>query len=186
MGLNLVLLDRDGVLNEDRGKYVRTPDGLVMIPGSAEAVARLNARGVKVAVVTNQGGVGRGLMTDATLGEIHDWLRQELAAADAWLDAIYFCSDHPDHPTERRKPAPGMLLEALAEFGADPATTPMIGDTLRDMQAGQALGCPRFLVRTGRGEETLGNGLTPEVEPVSIHHDLAAVVDILLDGDGGR
>ncbi len=186
MGLKLVLLDRDGVLNEDDKDYVRTPDGLVMIPGSAAAVGRLNAAGVKVAVVTNQGGMGRGLMTEAALGEIHDRLRRELAAADAWLDAIYFCPDQPDRPTERRKPAPGMLLEALAEFGADPATTPMIGDALRDMQAGRALGCPRFLVRTGQGEATLSNGLTAEVEPVSIHDDLASVVDTLLDRNGGR
>ena len=78
------------------------------------------------------------------------------------------------------------LLEALAEFGADPATTPMIGDALRDMQAGRALGCPRFLVRTGQGEATLSNGLTAEVEPVSIHDDLASVVDTLLDRNGGR
>lgn len=176
----MVLLDRDGVLNEDRPDYVRTPDQLVLIDGSAQAVARLNRSGVKVVVVTNQGGVGREVMDLAMLEAVHTRLREELAYFNAHLDDILFCADHPEHPTDRRKPAPGMIREALVKHGGEAAMTPMVGDSLRDMEAAAAMGCPRHLVRTGHGIDTLMVGFPQSVEPVRVHDDLDAVVEELL------
>lgn len=177
----LVLLDRDGVLNIDRQTGVRHPDELEMVPGAAAAVARLNAAGIAVAVVTNQSVLGRHVIDAAMLERIHAKLRVELAAAGAHLDAMHVCPDAPDAPTDRRKPAPGMLLEALAEFGAAPADTPMIGDALRDLQAAAAAGCPRILVRTGKGRETVAAGLPDSLQPVTVRDDLADAVAALLD-----
>lgn len=177
----LVLIDRDGVLNVDRPDSVRHPDDLEMIPGAAEAVARLNKAGVTTALVTNQAVVGRGEVTLAMLDHIHAKMRVLLCQAGAHLDAEFVCTDAVASP--RRKPAPGMLLEALARFGAVAAETPMIGDALRDLEAAAAAGCPRVLVLTGKGAET-ARELPAHVRPVAVHADLAAAVDALLEGAG--
>ena len=181
----LVLLDRDGVLNRDRPDYVKTPDELVMIEGSAAAVARLNRAGHRVAAVTNQSAVGRGLIDAAMLGRIHDRLRSHLAAAGAHLDALIECTDPPWAPSERRKPEPGMLREALARFGAAAAETPMIGDSLRDLEAAAAAGCRRYLVRTGNVRKTEGR-VPRDLEPVRVFDDLGDTVDHLLSPDTWR
>lgn len=178
--MRLVLLDRDGVLNEDRPQSVRLPGELVLLPRAAEAVARLNAAGIKVAVLTNQSVVGRGIIDAAMLDRIHDRLRDELARAGARLDAIFVATDAPDAPTARRKPGGAMLREALDRFGASAAETPMIGDDLRDLEAAAAVGCRRILVRTGKGRATQAAGLPPHVLPVAIHEDLWSAVDALL------
>lgn len=178
--MRLVLLDRDGVLNEETPNYVKHPGELKLIPGAARAVARLNNAGITVAVCTNQSCVGRGIIDDAMLERIHQTLRQELARDGARLDLILACTDHPDRATRRRKPGPGMLEEALRRYGANPAETPMIGDNLRDLEAAAAAGCPRHLVRTGHGAKVQAKGLPPEVLPVRVHDDLAAAIATLL------
>jgi D-glycero-D-manno-heptose 1,7-bisphosphate phosphatase len=180
--MKLALLDRDGVLNVDRPDSVRSANELVLLPGAASAVARLNEAGWRVVVVTNQSVVGRGLITAAELALLHGELERALAESGARLDAIYVCPDPPNSPTPRRKPAPGMLLEALDRFGATPETTPMIGDSLRDMEAAAQAGCRRVLVRTGKGRATEAAGLPDDVQPVLIVDDLAAAVDCLLAG----
>lgn len=179
--MEMVLLDRDGVLSEDRADSVKHPDELVLLPGAAEAVARLNRAGVRAVVVTNQSVVGRGLIDERMLERIHDKLHAELARAGAHLDAVIVCPDHPDRPTVRRKPGPGMLREALARFRAAPAEAPMVGDSLADLEAAAALGCPRVLVRTGKGAATEAKGLPAHVRPVSVYDDLARAVDALLE-----
>ena len=131
--MRLVLLDRDGVLNEDRPQSVRTPGDLVLLPRAAEAVARLNRAGIRVVVVTNQSIVGRGIIDGAMLDRIHDRLRDELARAGARLDAILVAPDAPDAATARRKPGDAMLREAMDRFGAIGGETAMIGDALRDL-----------------------------------------------------
>jgi D-glycero-D-manno-heptose 1,7-bisphosphate phosphatase len=177
-----VLLDRDGTLNEDRPESVRNPDELVMLPGAAAAVARLTKAGVATVVVTNQANIGRGVIDEGMLKRIHDKLRREIAAAGGRLDAILFCPDHPERATERRKPGPGMLREALDRFEIEPADALMIGDSLKDLEAGASLGCPRALVRTGKGRATEREGIPPRVRPVAVYDDLAAAVATLLDG----
>jgi len=175
----LALLDRDGVLNVDRPDSVRHPDELEMIAGAARALARLNRAGWRTALVSNQSVVGRGVIDEAMLARIQDKLRAELEREGAHLDAMFVCTDAPGTPSARRKPAPGMLLEALARFGADPASTPMIGDDLRDLHAARQAGCARVLVLTGKGATTL-RGLTPELDPVVVHPDLAGAIEALL------
>lgn len=178
----LVLLDRDGVLNADRPDYVKTPGELALLPGAAEAVAALNAAGHRVCVVTNQSAVGRGIVSAAMLEAIHDALRAELARAGARLDALIACTDPPWAATDRRKPGPGMLREAMQRFRTPPADTIMIGDDLRDLQAAAAAGCARILVRTGKGARVQAAGLPATVLPVSVYDDLRAAAASLRTG----
>lgn len=176
----LVLLDRDGVINEDLPHSVRSVGELRLIPGAAHAMARLNAAGIKVAIVTNQSVVGRGIISAAELDAIHAHLHNMLAAQNAHWDALYVCTDHPDRATNRRKPGDGMLREALSDCGAIAADTPFIGDALRDMQAAARAGCPRWLVRTGKGQATLDAGLPEALQPVILCADLAEAVERIL------
>jgi len=176
----LVLLDRDGVLNEDRADYVKHPGELVMVPRAAEAVARLNAAGVKTAVVTNQSGVGRGVFPASMLARIHERLIQELAAKGARLDLILSCEEPPWSDHERRKPRPGMLLEAMRHFRVSSAETVMIGDQLRDLRAAHSAGAARILVRSGKGALLQAQGLPEDVLPVAVHDDLYSATDALL------
>lgn len=178
----LVLLDRDGVLNRDRADFVKSPDELVLIPGAAAAIARLNRAGVAAVVVSNQSAVGRGIIDDAMLACIHDKLAAELAAAGAALDSIIVCTDAPEKASERRKPGAGMLREAMEKFYADPARTVVVGDALRDLEAAAAAGCPRVLVRTGKGAATEQAGIPSRLQPVAVYDDLARAVDALLSG----
>jgi len=181
MTLKLVLLDRDGVLNRDiDGDYVKSPAELVMLDGVGDAVARLNARGLIVAVCTNQACVGRGIIDEAMLERIHDSLRDHLARAGARIDAIFFAPDPPWAVTERRKPGPGMLREAMSRFRAAPSETVFIGDNVIDLQAGLAAGVQRILVRTGKGKAMLAKGLPAEVLPVTVVENLTEAVDRLL------
>ncbi|WP_119418321.1 D-glycero-alpha-D-manno-heptose-1,7-bisphosphate 7-phosphatase [Desertibaculum subflavum] len=176
----LVLLDRDGVLNENRDDYVKSPGELVMLPGAAQAVARLNGAGHHVAICTNQSAVGRGIVQPAMLERIHETLREHLARAGARIDLLLACTDPPWAASDRRKPGPGMLQEAMRQFRVGPHDTVMIGDDLVDLQAAMRAGIRRILVRTGKGRKTQAAGIPAEVLPVAVHDDLAAAVASLL------
>lgn len=176
----LALLDRDGVINVDRQDSVKSLDELALIAGSAAAIARLNAADIKVAVVTNQSVVGRGVIPMRQLEAIHQRLAEMLARDGARIDALFVCTDPPGAPSQRRKPRPGMLIEAMQRFRAQPERTPMIGDDLRDLEAAHAAGCPRVLVRTGKGAATQAAGIPAALLPVAVHADLAAAVDAFL------
>ncbi len=176
----LVILDRDGVLNRDLPQGVLARTDLMILPGAPEAVARLNRAGYLVAVASNQSAVGKGLLGLGELEAINVDLEAALARAGGHLDALVVCTDAPEAPTRRRKPGPGMIEEILHRFEAAPAETPVIGDALRDLQAAAAVGCPRMLVRTGKGRATEMSGLPAEVLPVTVHDDLAAAVEALL------
>jgi len=179
----LVLLDRDGVLNEDRADHVKTPDELRMIPRAAQAVARLNAAGHKVALVSNQSGLGQGLYTPDMFARIQEKLEAELRAARGHLDATFICPDAPWAAGPRRKPEPGMLREAMSQFRSSPGNTVMIGDALRDLEAAVKVGARRILVRTGKGKATQAKGLPPHVLPVEVRDDLWDAVNSLLGTD---
>jgi D-glycero-D-manno-heptose 1,7-bisphosphate phosphatase len=176
--MKLILLDRDGVLNEDRPDYVKNPGEFVMLPGTARAIGRLTQAGYTLAICTNQAVIGKGIIDEAMLARIHDKLRGELAREGGRIDAIFHCPDPVASP--RRKPEPGMLKEALRRFDADAAATPFIGDNLRDLQAATKAGCPRHLVRTGHGAKIQAVGIPADVLPVRVHEDLAAAVEALL------
>ena len=179
----LVLLDRDGVLNVNREDYVKHPGELVLLPGAAAAVARLNQAGHRAVVCSNQSAVGRGIIDLAMLERIHAKLRDELAREGARLDDLLVAPDAPNQASDRRKPGPGMLREAMGRYRMGPHETVMIGDSLADMQAATAAGCRRILVRTGHGAETQAKGLPPEVLPVAVYPDLAAAVAALIGPD---
>lgn len=176
--MKLIILDRDGVINEDSDDYIKSPEEWLPIPGSLEAIARLTKAGYRIAVATNQSGVARGLFDGDTLQRIHDKMRGAVAAAGGEIAAIYFCPHGPDAGCACRKPQPGLLREIGAHFHADLSGVPTVGDSLRDVQAAQAVGARPILVRTGKGEGTVmrGEGLAG----VPVYPDLAAVVDALL------
>ncbi|MBX3456049.1 HAD-IIIA family hydrolase [Ferrovibrio sp.] len=179
----LILLDRDGVLNQDRADYVKSPAEWVPIPGIGPAIAALNARGWKVVICTNQACIGKGIIDEAMLDRIHDAMRAHIAVDGARIDDILFAPDPPWAQTERRKPGPGMMREAMAKYRERPDNTVFIGDTDTDMLAASRAGCRRILVRSGKGAATLAKGLPPEAAPVAVFADLAeAVQRLLADG----
>lgn len=151
-----VIFDRDGVLNVDHG-YLSEPEKLEWMPGAKAAVARVNRSGALAIVATNQSGIGRGYYAEAAMHVLHAVMREQLEAAGARIDAIYFCPFHPDaedealrHPDHPdRKPNPGMILRALADFGIRPEDAMMIGDKATDMEAARRAGVAGHLYKGG-------------------------------------
>ena len=175
----LLILDRDGVINEDSDNYIRSVDQWVPIPGSLEAMARLHRAGVPLAVATNQSGIARGYYDLAELEAMHDKLRRLLAALGGEVAAIEYCPHGPDDGCDCRKPLPGMIERLLARFGVAPERALVVGDSVRDLEAAAAAGVPAVLVRTGKGERSLASGRVPVGVPV--YDDLAALADALLE-----
>lgn len=176
--MKLVILDRDGVINYDSPSYIKSPDEWKPIPGSLEAIARLNHSGYRVVVATNQSGIGRGLFEIATLNAIHDRMHRALARAGGRIDAVFYCPHAQDANCECRKPRPGMLKEIAHRFNVDLKGVPSIGDSLRDLEASAAVGAQPILVLTGKGEATQrAGGLPPGT---LIYADLAAAVKSIL------
>lgn len=174
----LVILDRDGVINEDSDAYIKSPAEWVPIPGSLEAIARLNHAGYRVVVATNQSGVARGLFGMAELNAIHQKLHAMLARLGGQLDGIYFCPHGPDDDCPCRKPRPGLLREIAARHGLDLGGVPAIGDSLRDVEAARAVGASPILVRTGKG--LLAERQLPPDWGVPVFDDLAQAVQALV------
>lgn len=173
----LVLLDRDGVINVDSVDYILSPEQWQPIEGSLAAIARLTAAGIPVAVVTNQSAIGRGMLTRDTLAAIHARLNAALAAEGGRVDAIFFCPHVPSDQCDCRKPAAGLIEEALARFEVTPSDAVMIGDSARDLAAAAKAGVTAWLVRTGNGASALEKALPPGV---AVFEDLAGAVDTLL------
>ena len=178
--LRLILLDRDGTINHDSDQYIKSPDEWRPIPGSLEAIARLNHAGYRVAVATNQSGIGRGLFDMATLNAIHDKMHRALAQVGGRVDAVFYCPHAADSSCDCRKPRAGLLKEAGRRFNVDLAGVPVVGDALRDLAAAQAVGAQPMLVLTGKGEKTLRDGEFPP--NTLIFPDLAFAVSALLAG----
>ena len=179
--VRLIILDRDGVINYDSEHFIKSPDEWRAIPGSLEAIARLNHAGYRVVVATNQSGIGRGLFDMAMLNAIHEKMHRALAHAGARVDAIFFCPHTADAKCECRKPRPGMLVEIGKRFNAELTGVPCIGDSLRDLVSAEAVGGVPMLVLTGKGEKTLREGNFPK--NTVIFPDLAFAVSALLAGD---
>jgi len=150
-----ILLDRDGVINHDSDDFIKSPEEWQPIDGSLEAIALLNEHGYKVAVITNQSGVARGLFDEASLEKIHAKMRQMTAEKGGEIDAIYFCPHGPNDGCNCRKPKPGLLESFAAEKNIDLSGITVIGDALRDIQSAQAVGANPILVKTGKGQKTL-------------------------------
>lgn len=175
--IQVVFLDRDGTLNHDEG-YLADPQHLGLFPGAADAVAAVNAAGVKVALITNQSGVGRGLIAPDALDRIHARLRALLAERGAWLDGIYACLHLPEDGCACRKPETALALRAAHDLGVDAARSVMIGDKAADIEMGRRLGGRSILVRTGYGVQT-ESGLDNASRPDYIARDLHDAVQWL-------
>ena len=177
----MIVLDRDGVINHDSEQFIKSPDEWRPIPGSLEAIARLNRAGYRVVVATNQSGVGRGLLDFATLNAIHDKMHRALTLAGGRIDAVFYCPHTADARCDCRKPKPGMLVEIGRRFNIELTGVPCIGDGLRDLQAAEAVGAQPMLVLTGKGEKTLRDGGFPK--STVIFPDLAFAASALLAGE---
>ena len=176
--MKLIILDRDGVINYDSDQFIKSPEEWKPIPGSLEAIARLNQAGYRVAVATNQSGIGRGLFDMPTLNAIHDKMHKSLAQVGGRVDAIFFCPHTNESNCECRKPKSGMIEEIAIRFGVSLKGVPAVGDSLRDLEAAGRLGAQPYLVLTGKGTKTQAKGGLPE--GTMIHPDLASVVSSLL------
>lgn len=185
----LVILGRDGILNEYREDHVKAPEEWVPLPGALEAVARLNHAGWHAVVATNQSGIGRGMIDMASVNAVHAHMNQQLMAQGGRLDAVFFCPHTPEDGCDCRKPLPGMLHDIGRRYGLDLRHVPMVGDTPRDLQAAQAAGCEPHLVLTGRARDLDEDVLRAALEQVPgsrVHADLAAFVEFILERDHVR
>lgn len=178
MPIKTVILDRDGVINFDSVQFIKSPGEWKPIPGSLEAIARLNQAGFRVVVATNQSGIGRGLFDMDTLNAIHEKMHKALFAVGGRVDAIFYCPHPADSKCNCRKPKPGMFNRIAACLNVDLKGAPAVGDSARDLQASVAAGCQPILVLTGKGAKTLEDGGLPE--GTLVFPDLAAAVSHIL------
>jgi D-glycero-D-manno-heptose 1,7-bisphosphate phosphatase len=169
--MKLVILDRDGVINFDSDQYIKSPTEWRPIPGAIEAIARLHQGGFRIAVATNQSGIGRGLFDMATLNAINDKMMELVFRQGGRIDALFFCPHTADEKCACRKPETGMFLEIAARFHADLKNVPCVGDSLKDLQAAEAVGAQPILVLTGKGAKTQAAGDLPK--KVLVFEDLA-------------
>ena len=176
--MKLIVLDRDGVINQDSAAYIKSPGEWRPIAGSLNAISRLNQAGFHVIVATNQSGIGRGLFDMVMLNAIHDKMHKALAQAGARVDAIFYCPHAGDDNCHCRKPKPGMLEDIGHRLNTSLSGVPVIGDSLRDLQAAAATQALPMLVLTGKGRKTQrAGGLPPDTR---VFADLAAAVDALV------
>ncbi|WP_028357049.1 D-glycero-beta-D-manno-heptose 1,7-bisphosphate 7-phosphatase [Brackiella oedipodis] len=177
--MKLVVLDRDGVINKDSPDYIKSADEWHALAGSLEAIARLNAAGYKVAVATNQSGIGRGLFSFNDLLAMHTKMQQALSSLGGSIDAFFICPHHPDESCDCRKPAPGLFKEIRQRYHlSDEQEVVAVGDSLRDLQAAQATGFRPVLVKTGNGINTLTK-LSADSQ-IPVYNDLADFVSHFL------
>jgi D-glycero-D-manno-heptose 1,7-bisphosphate phosphatase len=153
-----ILLDRDGTIIVERN-YLSTAAGGELLPGAIDGLRRLQGLGFGLIVITNQSGIGRGMLTEATLEEIHTELRRQLAAGGVRIDAFYHCPHVPEDACECRKPKPLLVFRAASDFGFDPRHSFVIGDKPADIELGKNCGAGTILVRTGYGREFEAAGL---------------------------
>jgi len=172
----VILLDRDGIINQDSLHYIKSVDEFIILPGSLESIARLTRAGYRIGVATNQSGVARGFYTFDELNAIHNKMIQAVEAAGGKIDAIEYCPHMPDSGCGCRKPAPGMLLALAKRFECNLDNVPFIGDRVSDIEAAEAAGAKPMMV------------LSPMTDRVSlldypyvpIFHSLAECIDWLL------
>jgi D-glycero-D-manno-heptose 1,7-bisphosphate phosphatase len=180
----LIILDRDGVINHDSDDYIKSPDEWRPIDQSLEAISKLKHAGWIVVVATNQSGVERGLFDINTLHAIHNKMMIAVAEKGGHIDSVFFCPHAPASGCDCRKPACGLFKDIAKRFGIGLENVPVVGDSLRDLQAGAELGCSLWLVKTGKGERTLAAAKTDSSKALPVNtrvaDNLASVVDQLL------
>ena len=177
--MKYIILDRDGVINQDSDEFIKSPDEWIPISGSLEAISRLSRAGYRIFVATNQSGIARGLFDIETLNAIHQKMLQEIQHRGGTVDAILFCPHGPDDHCDCRKPSPGLYLDIARRTGTSLDDVPVIGDSLRDLLAAEAVGARPILVKTGKGQRTLSTH-ADQVNQMSVYDDLTSAVDRLL------
>jgi D-glycero-D-manno-heptose 1,7-bisphosphate phosphatase len=180
----LIILGRDGILNEFREDHIKAPEEWVAVPGAMEAVSRLNHAGWHAVVCTNQSGIGRGMIDMAAVNAVHAHMMRSLQGFGGRIDAVFFCPHTPEDQCDCRKPLPGMALDIGRRYGVDLREVPMVGDTLRDLQAAQAAGCEPHLVRSGRAAALSAAevvDLVSQVPGTFVHQDLGELATHLLE-----
>ncbi|HCY63653.1 MAG TPA: D-glycero-beta-D-manno-heptose-1,7-bisphosphate 7-phosphatase [Oxalobacteraceae bacterium] len=176
--MKLIVLDRNGVINQCAEGYIKSPEEWAPIPGSLQAIARLNQSGYRVVVTTNQSGIARGKLSVVALNAIHQKMHEAAKMVGAEIDAVFFCPHAAEDNCDCRKPKPGMLRAIAKRYGIDLKDVPVVGDSLRDLQAAFVSGCSPYLVLTGNGEQTRDKGGMPP--GTQIFPDLTAVVEHIL------
>lgn len=181
----LLIVGRDGILNQYSDEHIKSPAEWVPIPGALEALAQLNHAGWHVVVATNQSGIGRGMIDMASVNAIHAHMMRECQAVGARIDAVFLCPHAPEEACDCRKPLPGLMRQIGERYGVELPQVPMVVDTLRDLQAAQAAGCQPHLVRSGRAAALTPEQLqqmTVQVPAMRQHEHLAALAEHLLNG----
>lgn len=176
--MKTIILDRDGVINQDSDDFIKGPDEWIPIPGSLEAIARLCQAGYRVVVATNQSGLARGLFDQDTLDTIHRKMETEIERHGGRLEGIYYCPHGPDDGCSCRKPQPGLLLQIAHDLQIDLGQAIAVGDSLRDLQAAAAVGARPVLVLTGKGRLTLDQ--IPQGQDILAYQNLADFVETLI------
>jgi len=179
--MKLVILDRDGVINEDSDDYIKSPEEWKAIPGSIEAISRLHREGYHVVVATNQSGVARGLFDLNVLSKIHNKMLEAIRAEGGEIEGIFFCPHGPDEGCRCRKPLPGLYDEIADRLKVNLQGRYAVGDTERDVVAARSVGMRPVLVRTGKGERTLKKN--KKLTGILVCDDLAAFADALISGN---
>ena len=180
--MKLIILDRDGTINEDRDDFVKSPDEWVPLPGALEAIARLNHAGWHTVVASNQGGLGRGLFDMSTLNAMHLKMNHLLAKVGGRIDAVFFCPHTAEQGCDCRKPMPGLFVQIGERYGVHLNEVLVVGDRRGDLQAGTAVGCQPHLVRTGKGarlDESQLEQLCLDIPGTQVHADLAAFAEFV-------
>ena len=170
--MKLVILDRDGVINQDSDKYIKSPAEWQPIPGSIEAIARLHQGGYRIVVATNQSGIGRGLFDMATFNAMNDKMMELVFRQGGRIDALFFCPHTDLENCTCRKPRTGMYEEIAARYHMDLKGVPCVGDAIRDLKAAEAVGGQPMLVLTGKGRKTADDPAMPR--ETLVFPDLAA------------
>lgn len=178
--MKFIILDRDGVINQDSDDYIKSPEEFIPIEGSLEAIAKLKHAGFRVVVATNQSGLARKLYDLDTLHRIHDKLSRLLQNEGAHLDGIFYCPHGPDDICHCRKPKPGMYLDIAKRYNIDLTEVTVVGDSLRDLQAAIAVNAKPILVKTGKGEGTIKNH-AKEISGIPVYDSLADYTNSILE-----
>lgn len=179
--LDLILLDRDGVINVDSADYIKGPQEWHALPGSLQAIASLQ-QNFQVSVCTNQSGIARGYFDLATLDAIHEKFLASLHDHGGQALDVHFCPHGPDTGCSCRKPQPGLLRSAMQSAGVEPQRALYVGDSFKDYLAAQNAGCGFALVLTGNGAQTLTKIAEEQTAPCPVFDDLAALARAILDG----
>ena len=174
--MKYVLLDRDGVINHDSADFIKSADEWQALPKSLEAITLLNQQGYEVVVISNQSGLGRGLFDEATLTAMHQKMHQQLAGCGGKITAVYYCPHLPDEGCDCRKPKVALLKKFAKDYQATLTDCYFIGDSLRDIQAGLAVGAKSILVKTGKGQKTFNDNPTLTVPIFENLYDAAKFI----------